>query len=714
MRSIVALVLCLPAQLSMVYGDEANPNLISHYPMDSSADFFVEDMVTGLSALATGVRTVQGKVGQAQHFGSESVMVAPASASDLPVDDEISISMWLKPQAGSHIEARFLSKAYGVQDSEHYFMVGAFQQDALRFRLKTGDGAGLTSTLITRRGALTTNIWTFVTFTYDSRFMRIYKDGELLAETAKTGIISRNATVPWAIGNQPRGAGDRAFIGMIDDVRIYDSALSPDEISCIMSDRAGICDSTPVVEKRVTQPVVSSGTGDLVAIPTSPKLSSEWPANADESLPMAGIFYGQYEAGLVTGNSTIAYESSRRFRAEKSGYIDAIRYNNRTLADATIENRCSPSAPGSLWCKCKTAGLDRYTCGYTLGNSYSVGNGGAIVVEVRKNDVNNGDRPALNALAKTAGVFVPLERANEHYPVLPLEQPVWLEAGEIYHLVYTNSNPPTRCKLAGMSVSDAANCPRNQGAMGLNGTSQPVLFGSSKKFGPFGGDTAGNLVRTSPNGDWGDVSTRLSWYEVRYSDGVWVGDAHTGHDSLGNGRKFIGGNTVGRQVFTVKDSSRSLDGLWVYHGHSYVTRPDGSALSVAVKDSQNRILATGSIESSRECASTASNGYQTNDFREQHCRVWGYTDLSTPVEILEGQTYSVEFSASDNAGFSLHTFFPLNYGAWKSTSRNFWNDAHAEVSEDGGRSWARWAGSYHADRDINLLFTVSGMPKQLQ
>jgi hypothetical protein len=60
--------------------------------------------------------------------------------------------------------------------------------------------------------------------------MKIYKDLNEIASLVKTGTISTNETIKVGIGNQPNGAGDRPFNGAIDDLRIYDNALSPTEL----------------------------------------------------------------------------------------------------------------------------------------------------------------------------------------------------------------------------------------------------------------------------------------------------------------------------------------------------------------------------------------------------------------------------------------------------------------------------------------------------
>jgi len=73
-----------------------------------------------------------------------------------------------------------------------------------------------------------------VAATWDGSTMRIYKNGNVVASIAKGGMISTDSSVEVVIGNQPAGAGTKPWDGMIDDVRIYDNALSEAEIEWLM------------------------------------------------------------------------------------------------------------------------------------------------------------------------------------------------------------------------------------------------------------------------------------------------------------------------------------------------------------------------------------------------------------------------------------------------------------------------------------------------
>lgn len=81
-------------------------------------------------------------------------------------------------------------------------------------------------------GSLTTSVWQHVAGTYDGTRFRLYVNGTLVADAARTGAMATN-TQSIVIGN--RQALDRGFHGDIDEVRIWSRALSQAELQSLMN-----------------------------------------------------------------------------------------------------------------------------------------------------------------------------------------------------------------------------------------------------------------------------------------------------------------------------------------------------------------------------------------------------------------------------------------------------------------------------------------------
>ncbi len=155
----------------------------------------------------------------------------------------ITLAAWIKADDFEINDGRVISKANEWGGNDHWWMLSTISETSLRFRLKTDDGQD-TTTLISDP-VLEAGVWTHVAATWDGSTMRIYKDGVEVAGQEKTGsAVAVDPAVSVAIGSQPSDAfaSDlshvaKFFDGLIDEVRIYNWALSELEIRYLAGDR---------------------------------------------------------------------------------------------------------------------------------------------------------------------------------------------------------------------------------------------------------------------------------------------------------------------------------------------------------------------------------------------------------------------------------------------------------------------------------------------
>ena len=103
--------------------------------------------------------------------------------------------------------ACFISKAVGVNEQDHDWMVSTLWGSQLRFRLKTN---GTTTTHIVTPTTMNTNTWYYVAAVYNGSSMSIYLDGIQVGGSTAKSVAITNGNAHVAIGNQPAGAGGRA------------------------------------------------------------------------------------------------------------------------------------------------------------------------------------------------------------------------------------------------------------------------------------------------------------------------------------------------------------------------------------------------------------------------------------------------------------------------------------------------------------------------
>jgi hypothetical protein len=76
------------------------------------------------------------------------------------------------------------------------------------------------------------NRWSNLAVTYDGTRLRLYVNGTQVSERSVTGAIKTTSDPLWIGGNRPYG---EYFNGLIDEVRVYDRALTPSEVRAEMS-----------------------------------------------------------------------------------------------------------------------------------------------------------------------------------------------------------------------------------------------------------------------------------------------------------------------------------------------------------------------------------------------------------------------------------------------------------------------------------------------
>jgi hypothetical protein len=96
----------------------------------------------------------------------------------------------------------------------------------LRFRLKTN---GKTHTLIATKGNLNKGKWVHFAAVYNGSNMQLWQNGKIVGSRKKSGSISGGKAKVW-IGGSPVKPSSRPWKGRIDEVKVYNSALSKYQI----------------------------------------------------------------------------------------------------------------------------------------------------------------------------------------------------------------------------------------------------------------------------------------------------------------------------------------------------------------------------------------------------------------------------------------------------------------------------------------------------
>ena len=140
--------------------------------------------------------------------------------------------------------------------------------------------------------ALALNTWTHLAVTFDGSNLTQYVNGALVTTTAFAGAIPASTGVLRIGGNS---VWSEWFSGVIDEVRIYNRALSVGEIQTDMNTAIGPADTTP--------PSTPTNFVKTSATPTS--ISTTWSASSDNSGTVAGynVYQGTTKVGTASGTT---------------------------------------------------------------------------------------------------------------------------------------------------------------------------------------------------------------------------------------------------------------------------------------------------------------------------------------------------------------------------------------------------------------------------
>lgn len=227
----------------------------------------------GLDALVSGATLAPGIFGNALAFDGIDDWLTIADHDALDLTNGMTIEAWVRPQSFDEYNTVVL-KERGTE--------------GLAWSLYAADsgGAGLAPSAIIRTtrdhiarddgNPLPLNAWSHLATTYDGNLLRLYINGQLVDERSVGGSIATSSS-PLRIGGN--AVWGEYFHGLIDEVRIYDLALSSGQLASNLSAAyTGGADITPPATALISTAPDATVQGNVVL-----------QASATDDLLIAGV-----------------------------------------------------------------------------------------------------------------------------------------------------------------------------------------------------------------------------------------------------------------------------------------------------------------------------------------------------------------------------------------------------------------------------------------
>jgi len=211
--------------ITVLFASNADAGLVGFWGFNEGTDAIVNDSSgfnnNGFFTPGNPV-WIQGKYGSALLFnGVTNAVVTIPESSSLQLNDSFTISAWVIPfSTGDNrvIEHYTAGNPMGI------ILRQAPSPDLGKWQVATS------MTNLWSDAQVQQNVWQYITVTYDGSIMQFYTNGNFDSSVLASGSLYDDGD-PWIIGGTLNDPGaPNSFNGIIDEVRIYNHALTFNEI----------------------------------------------------------------------------------------------------------------------------------------------------------------------------------------------------------------------------------------------------------------------------------------------------------------------------------------------------------------------------------------------------------------------------------------------------------------------------------------------------
>lgn len=241
-------------------------------------------------------------------FDGSSSYVSISPQTGLDITNTLTLEAWINPSSfGFNFAQNSIICKHGWSAGEGGFVLRCGGTGELSFNIGGIDTNGVNVSwkeIISPTNVLTLGTWCHVAGTYDGYELKCYVNGVLQGSLPFIGSIAPSTSYPLALGRlaDPVWGPDRYFAGSMDEVRVWNRALSQSEIAANMLNHIDPSTQTGLVSYWRMNEGANSTLYDVAGTNNGGTIFCTW----DTSVPFNAV----PETPVLTYNGGILYSSA--------------------------------------------------------------------------------------------------------------------------------------------------------------------------------------------------------------------------------------------------------------------------------------------------------------------------------------------------------------------------------------------------------------------
>ncbi|HOR57373.1 MAG TPA: hypothetical protein PLV82_01725, partial [bacterium] len=289
---------------------------VSHWLMnDNTASTTVSDVLgnnNGTFSDATGnpntsAHGAAGKINGALSFdGTDDFIVVPHDSSLAPTT--MSAFLWVNADDWDATTATSLLSKRTAPSSAGYFFFVLKADGHVYVDINNGTQSRFDTGYTPPTGQ-----WAHLGFTYDGHFVRFYVNGQLYSTSTDFNKTLASSSSSLTIGSNS-SSGGYLFDGLLDDVRIFNSAISGNEVQYIYNSTVGteygVYSQTANFLSKNVEDIVVNNTAGTVALSANGVTTDSLTVASGAKFDLNGKNLGYASASSTNNNGTIRLQGS--------------------------------------------------------------------------------------------------------------------------------------------------------------------------------------------------------------------------------------------------------------------------------------------------------------------------------------------------------------------------------------------------------------------